>query len=216
MITKIYSVQARDVNKVSTKTNIVEVSKELFLERGFAQTNMADIAEMAKISRKTLYRYFSSKEEIAMEIELGVFEFFILVQETFIKSLVGNGYAKLTQYLEKLDQMVDEQAQLIRFTGMFDYYLVGDYPNTEGQKTFLSLVQKVDQPFIEILSEGVRDGSIVIDSEVEYLARTISNSVLALAQRVVTRQNHLNEEQNIDSRKILTIQRKLFLKALKG
>ncbi|MDP3443308.1 MAG: hypothetical protein Q8T08_10675, partial [Ignavibacteria bacterium] len=63
---------------------------------------------------------------------------------------------------------------------------------------------------------GIKDGSIVSDVEIAYLARTISNSFLALAQRVVTRQTHLNEELNIDSRKILSVQRELFLKALKG
>lgn len=216
MSTKIYRDEERKKNKETSKLNIVEVSKSLFLERGFAQTNMADIAEIAKISRKTLYRYFSSKEEIAMEIELEVFAFFVTVQEQFIKSLSGNGYERLTQYLEKLDQMVDEQSQLIRFTGMFDYYLVGEYPKTEGQKEFLSLMEKVDQPFIEILADGIRDGSIITEMDITYLARTISNSVLALAQRIVTRKNHLNEEQNIDSRKILSVQRMLFLKALKA
>lgn len=216
MGTQIYRDQEREKNKESVKSNIVSVSKELFLERGFSQTNMADIAIQAKISRKTLYRYFSSKEEIAMEIELGVFEIFVAVQEQYIQSLEGNGYEKLTKYLEKLDQMVDEYSQLLRFTGMFDTYLVGEYPNTESQRAFIDLIVKVDQPFIEFLTEGIKDGSIVADTEVTYLARTISNSFLALAQRIVTRQTHLNEEQHIDSRKILSVQRALFLKALKG
>lgn len=216
MSTKIYRDQEREKNKEASKSNIVDVSKELFLKNGFSQTNMADIATQAKISRKTLYRYFSSKEEIAMEIELEVFEIFVAVQEQYIQTLEGNGYEKLTNYLEKLDQMVDEYAQLLRFTGMFDTYLVGEYPNTESQSAFLDLIAKVDQPFIAFITEGIQDGSIVTDTEVKYLARTISNSFLALAQRIVTRQSHLNEEQNIDSRKILAVQRALFLKALRG
>lgn len=216
MKTQIYRDQEREKSKELTKLNIVEVSKELILERGFAHTNMADIADMAKISRKTLYRYFSSKEEIAMEIELDVFRFFVSVQEDFVNSLKGDGYMKLSQYLEKLDEMVDEYSQLIRFTGMFDYYLVGDYPNTDVQKAFKEIIAEVDRPFVAFLTEGIQDGSIVSDIEIAYLAHTISNSFLALAQRVVTRQSQLNEEQNIDSRKILCVQRSLFLKALKG
>lgn len=216
MGTQVYRDQEREQNKEVTKQNIVEVSKELFLERGFAQTNMAEIAEMAKISRKTLYRYFNSKEAIAMEIELDVFRFFVSVQDEFVKSLKGNGYEKLTQYLEKLDSMVDEYSQLIRFTGMFDYYLVKDYPDTEGQKSFKAIIAEVDRPFVEFINLGLQDGSIVSGIEVSYLAHTISNSFLALAQRVVTRQSKLNDEQNIDSRKILAVQRSLFMKALKG
>jgi len=216
MSTQMYRDQERERNKELSRKNIVNVAKQLFLEKGFSHTNMADIAEMAKISRKTLYRYFSSKEDIAMEIELDVFELFIVVQDKYVKTLSGNGYEKLSRYLEKLDSLVDEYSQLIRFTGMFDYYLVGEYPNTHVRESFIALIQKVDYPFITFLSEGIQDGSIVTDTDVHYLARTISNSFLALAQRVVTRETQLNQEQNIDSRRILSIQRQLFLKALKG
>ncbi|MDP3305799.1 MAG: TetR/AcrR family transcriptional regulator [Erysipelotrichaceae bacterium] len=216
MSTKIYRDLEREMNKETSKNNIVEVSKALFLEGGFSQTNMADIAQMAKISRKTLYRYFRSKEEIAMEIELDVFRTFVSIQNKYVPTLKGSGYDKLASYLEKLDSMVDELSQLIRFTGMFDYYLVGEYPNTGSHKEFVQLIEKVDEPFFAFLSEGVKDGSIVTDVEIAYLARTLSNSFLALAQRVVTRQTNLNEELNIDSRKIISVQRELFLRALKG
>jgi len=216
MSTKVYRDQEREKNKEISKSNIVDVSKELFLNRGYAQTNMADIAEIAKISRKTLYRYFSSKEEIAMEIELDVFKTFVSVQDEIVKNIHGNGYEKLSQYLEKLDDLVDELSQLIKLTGMFDYYLVNDYPNESSQSEFIKLIEKVDEPFIEFIDEGVKDGSIQVEFDVSYLARTISNSFLALAQRIVTRQNHLDVELNIQSRKILAIQRSLFLKALKA
>lgn len=216
MSTKVYRDQEREINKELSKNNIIEVSKELFLNRGFGQTNMADIAEIAKISRKTLYRYFSSKEEIAMDIELDVFKTFVGVQDEIVQSLSGNGYEKLSQYLEKLDALVDDLSQLIRLTGMFDYYLVNDYPSESSQSEFIQLIEKVDEPFIQFISEGVNDGSIHTEFDVPYLARTISNSFLSLAQRVVTRENHLNVELNIESRKILAVQRTLFLKALKA
>lgn len=216
MSTQIYRDQEREKNKETSRLNIIHVSKDLFLERGFAQTNMADIAEIAKISRKTLYRYFSSKEEIAMEIELEVFRTFVGVQDEIVKSIQGDGYEKLNQYLEKLDVLVDDLSQLIRLTGMFDYYLVNEYPNESSQNEFIKLIEKVDEPFIQFIDEGVKDGSIKTDIEVPYLARTISNSFLSLAQRIVTRRSHLDVELNIESRKILAVQRSLFLKALKA
>ena len=216
MSTKVYRDQEREKNKEISKSNITEVSKELFLSRGYAQTNMAEIAEIAKISRKTLYRYFSSKEEIAMEIELDVFKTFVSVQDEIVRKIQGNGFEKLSQYLEKLDHLVDDLSQLIRLTGMFDYYLVNEYPSESSQSEFIKLIEKVDEPFIQFIDEGVKDGSIKTEIEVPYLARTISNSFLALAQRIVTRGYHLDVELNIESRKILAVQRSLFLKALQA
>ena len=37
---------------------------ELFVERGYAQTTVADIAERAGLTRRTFFRYFSDKREV--------------------------------------------------------------------------------------------------------------------------------------------------------
>jgi AcrR family transcriptional regulator len=216
MSTQIYRQQEREEKRLLNKELILSVAKQLFLDQGFFNTHMAEIADLAKISRKTLYRYFSSKEEIAMEIELSIFETLLTVQNQYIQNLQGSGYEKLSRYLEKLDELVDEYHQLVRFTGLFDFYMVGDYPNQNMRTAFIDLIQKVDQPFILFIQEGLKDGSIVSDLDVNYLARTIANSFLSLAQRITTRQSQLDQELNIDSRQILSIQRALFLKALKG
>jgi len=43
---------------------LVEVARQLFAEKGFAETTMNDIAEASGKGRRTLYTYFGSKEEI--------------------------------------------------------------------------------------------------------------------------------------------------------
>ena len=43
---------------------LVEVARQLFAEKGFAETTMNDIAEASGKGRRTLYTYFRSKEEV--------------------------------------------------------------------------------------------------------------------------------------------------------
>jgi len=43
---------------------ILEIAKELFITKGFAQTSMSEIAKQVGGSKATLYNYFSSKEDI--------------------------------------------------------------------------------------------------------------------------------------------------------
>ncbi len=43
------------------------------------------LQKQAHISRKTLYQYFSSKEEIAFEIEIQAFESFVTYQKKILK-----------------------------------------------------------------------------------------------------------------------------------
>jgi AcrR family transcriptional regulator len=50
-----------------TRTAIADAAVELFIERGFAETTMEDVAEAAGVSRRTAYRYFPSKGDLVFE-----------------------------------------------------------------------------------------------------------------------------------------------------
>ncbi len=51
-----------------TRANIVDMARQLFAKMGFENTTMNDIALACKRSRRTLYTYFNSKEEIYMAV----------------------------------------------------------------------------------------------------------------------------------------------------
>ena len=44
--------------------DILSISTELFLKKGYIETSTSDIAHQAKMSKETVYRHFSNKEEI--------------------------------------------------------------------------------------------------------------------------------------------------------
>jgi TetR/AcrR family transcriptional regulator, mexJK operon transcriptional repressor len=46
------------------KVELIDVAERMFLDRGFADTTMQMIAESAGASKETLYRHFSSKEQL--------------------------------------------------------------------------------------------------------------------------------------------------------
>lgn len=50
-----------------TRAHIADVAVSRFLERGFADTTMDEIAEDAGVSRRTVYRHFPSKDELVFE-----------------------------------------------------------------------------------------------------------------------------------------------------
>lgn len=47
-----------------TRSLLIDAARELFEERGFRETRIADIAERAQLSYGTFYHYFDSKEAI--------------------------------------------------------------------------------------------------------------------------------------------------------
>lgn len=49
------------------KERILELSREIFLQEGFYKTSLDGIAQQLKISKKTIYKYFRSKDELVRE-----------------------------------------------------------------------------------------------------------------------------------------------------
>jgi len=56
-----------------TRARILEAARNQFLQFGFTQTTMAEIASSLGISKATLYKYFSGKELLLREIIFGLF-----------------------------------------------------------------------------------------------------------------------------------------------
>ena len=57
--------------KLSKKTVIFNAAMSIFMEKGYGETRMIDIAKEAGIGKGTIYEYFSSKEELFFEMFFG-------------------------------------------------------------------------------------------------------------------------------------------------
>jgi AcrR family transcriptional regulator len=61
----------RERKKQQTRDTIARVGLQLFAERGYDQTTLAEIAEAANVSPRTIFSYFENKEDILFCEEAG-------------------------------------------------------------------------------------------------------------------------------------------------
>ncbi|MGD9696285.1 MAG: TetR/AcrR family transcriptional regulator [Thermoleophilia bacterium] len=64
----------RERKKALTRRAISDVATRLFIERGFDAVTLAEVAEEAGVSVKTVFNYFGSKEELFLDREEEIHE----------------------------------------------------------------------------------------------------------------------------------------------
>lgn len=76
---------ARELRRQDKIRQLIDAATEVFLEDGYAATSMDRIVERAATSKRTLYNYFDSKEDIfieVMQLQLGsIYEKFLPERE---------------------------------------------------------------------------------------------------------------------------------------
>lgn len=59
---------------ISKMAIVIEVARELFAEKGYDNTSMADICKKANVSKGLIYHHFSSKEELLKVVYINTVE----------------------------------------------------------------------------------------------------------------------------------------------
>jgi AcrR family transcriptional regulator len=181
------------MEKRTTKERILEEAEKQFIELGIAGTQMKDIALAVNINRRTLYRYFPTKDELAFEIEMIVMkqidEFLSLKLNDITNK---SGYEKIEIYFDNV--RFDDIKDLLKFTAEFDRYFQDEYPTPQLEESFVMSLDPHNDQLYKYISEGIGDGSIRDDISADDLFHFISQDFFALFQRLILREKHLKNE----------------------
>ncbi len=99
----------RERKKQQTREKIEQVALHLFAERGYDETTLAEIAEAADVSPRTIFAYFQSKEDILFCDEPSLYE---RLEQTLEQRPPGaTTVDALREFVSSFDES-DEQAKL--------------------------------------------------------------------------------------------------------
>jgi TetR/AcrR family fatty acid metabolism transcriptional regulator len=137
--------------------NILDAALELFVEKGFHQAKISEIARAAGVADGTIYLYFKNKEDLMaslfdVKIEALAHQ---LREQT---QLLGDSRAKLRYVVEFHMQLAQTQAalsSLLRYEILVGYLPWGSRERAEHN---LYLAQ-----WVRIIQEGITDGSFCAD-----------------------------------------------------
>lgn len=180
----------------ATRDKIINIAETLFIENGFADTQMKDIAAATGMSRNTLYRYYQDKYDLGFAILVVVLTRKIDIYESIIEKIKARHYSNIREGLGVLMQAYSDPQYEDddRFIAEFDGYYAGSRIPTEFREKLTQLLpETVSQSLSDIVALGQAEGSIRTDIPAAYLAVTLFNAVPTFFRRMLLRKNALME-----------------------
>lgn len=212
--------QERRENRDKRLQVILEVGMELVANKGLASVNMKEVAEKARISRATLYRYFASKEALAFAIERHFFQEILLPRyQQHITELDGTGYQKVESHLRLIVESFRRYPDYYKFTGAFDHYFNYCVAPGELAHEMKRIFNKGfdEDPLVCFLEEGIADGSVRQLVDPYLTAKTMDQTLLSFCQRIAARGEELVLELEIkDAEAMIDDLISLLLLGIKG
>ena len=169
------------------RQTIVEKACALFIERGIVNVKMTDVAERSGVGVASLYRWFGTKKELAMQAGILIWQRVGMYLDGVFTSPV---------YLDKcgLDRCGDllklfyaafmGHPEYLRFLRDFDNFVEAEHITPEELRKYEKSILDLQTPARAAYEAGLADGSIrPVDFNTFYYTST--HALMALAQKLV-------------------------------
>ncbi len=185
--------ERREREKEQRRNDILDAAEQVFFEKGLSLSTMDDVAEAAELSKGTLYLYFNSKQELYLGIHQRGFakmhEMFTTAAGMHKQGVdkiraIGNAYYEFSKkYPDYYKAIMYFEGSVLDFTS--DSEMIELY-HRDG-KQVMQFVQNV-------LSEGIDDGTIVTDFQVERLAFILWGQISGVIQIISKISQHPDKQ----------------------
>lgn len=135
------------------KQEILEAAMQVFVQRGYYNTKLSDIAEHCGMGRTTLYQYFRNKDEIFKVVIQHVFE----VLEQDCKSIVENINLTVTEKIKLILSKLAEEcnANQSKLVIAVDLWLLLKRENDVLLNKLDNRIHILQQMFYKLLEDGI-------------------------------------------------------------
>jgi len=178
--------------KKKKRHEILMHAMDLFITDGIASVSMQQISKTLGISPRSLYYYYSNKEDLAVDIQ-------ILIMSTdwifsgFILDKNKTGYEIVCDFLHHMIDYINSHKKNIKYIAAFDYYFYNSYPGTRYQ-THLEMIFR-SKIFTDIIDQAGKDHTILTNGkDIRTVLSTVYHSAMAYAQRIIYREKAMNLE----------------------
>ena len=213
--------EERDELKNARIERILLSAFSLFSHNGIDAIAMTDIAKNAEIGVASLYRYFATKDEIAIRTAIWAWE----SQKKLIVPMLDdsdyekkNGFGQMEEIIRLFCKLYETVPDFFRFIYFFDAYIVCQKVDADRLIPYQDVITSVQEIIAKALHKGIEDGSISSsykDSEQE-LYFSIMHTLFSTSQKLSLSGKMLKMDETNDGLFQIKLLGKILLQGLKG
>ena len=195
---------------------ILSAAKALFISKGYSSTTMLDIAQESELSRRTIYLYFKSKEELSFRVMKDAYALLYSQLSTAITQCDGNAYEKLEAGLAAYMEFYKNDFDHLVFTLLFDYRVnPGDMDNEEAREC-LETTQSILSLISSVVEMGQEDKSLVPLDDPVKTAFTHVMMIQSTMQKLAVRQEWLQTTHKLTGPEMMEEMFRILLFSIKA
>ena len=207
--------------KTERKRRILSSAFELFSERGIDSIAITDIANKAEIGVASIYRYYETKEQIAINTAIWAWR----EQADFIFNKISNeNYDKLPG-IKKIETICNvfldlflDKPDFLRFIYFFDSYVYRQ--NIEKQKfaEYEENIKSIQKKIVDAIQFGLTDNTIRVpqgfsENDLYY---TMMHSLFSTTQKLSLSEDMLVMNKDVAAKKQIELLIKMLLNSIRA
>lgn len=176
------------------RENIIDAAERVFFTKGFATATMDDVAREVEFSKRTLYAYFSSKDQLYNAIILRAYQILNdLVDTVIAENQTQNGLVKIRAALHAFIRAIIEYPHY--------YRAIMDYQNRDedfitDDEIIRACYQEGNvstEKFLLLLKEGVADGSLKKELNIDGAYLLIYGQLLGFGALILNKAKYIKD-----------------------
>ncbi len=203
--------------------HILDCAFTLFAKDGIDSVTMNDIAKEAEIGVASLYRYFVTKEELAIQCATRIWkqntaEF----EELFFDDdyISKSGLEQLTVIFSIFCEMYRSNGDFFRFIYYFDSFIHRSGVTPEELQVYEGSIIDTKDIAMRAIQKGYKDGSIrkdIVESDGgSILYYTLMHSLMSLAEKLSLSGDMLNMDSEVSGAIQMKLLSQLFINSLRN
>lgn len=196
---------------------ILTAALTLFCEKGIEDTSVEDVARQAGVGPATIYRYFETKAELAIQSGIAYWQ---RVSGNYLGKLEDRAYLE-SSGKEQLERIFDilllvftEEFDFLRFLQEFDVFVQKHQISRQSLAEYENTILDLKPYVISALEKGLGDGSLRFSYGVDEIYFSVTHTMLSLMQKLAFGGKILSSDECVALALQVKIAGELLLKGL--